>query len=230
MVKLEGIIAKLTGLVNDRTGGDIEYRILYRSEGTAYFLMREVQGAGKGEKQQKGELVPHLAYIMNWLSRPSPGDFFLDPFCGHGAVSFQRLLHFPAETVFSSDIDAVMAEKTAKKLCSKTSGNIVVKKLDLFNLRGVIGDIKVDRIVTDPPWGFYDEIDDIRGFYAKMLETFGLIIKDTGRIVILTARKEEFTSALMETNIFSVSETFNILVSGKKSAIYIVEKNRRQSN
>ena len=56
--------------------------------------------------------------------------------------------------------------------------------------------------------------------YTKMLKEFKRVLTRDGRIVVLTGAKEEFEMALDQESAFELVEKFNMLVSGKKAAIY----------
>jgi ubiquinone/menaquinone biosynthesis C-methylase UbiE len=59
-----------------------------------------------------------------------------------------------------------------------------------------------------------------------MLTSFSRLLKDGGRAVVLTAKKPEFELSISKTPELQVTKTFHILVSGKKAAVYVVEKIR----
>lgn len=93
-------------------------------------------------------------------------------------------------------------------------------------MESVFEDNFIDKIITDPPWGFYQHMDiDINVFYKKMLQEFYRILKPNGILVLLTARKKEFENSLADCqNKYKLVDKYHILVSGKKAAIYKIIK------
>ena len=83
-----------------------------------------------------------------------------------------------------------------------------------------IADKSLDLIITDPPWGYYEDIGDINKFYAQMFASFRRILKDDGRLVILSARKEEIEKAASDAK-FSIENSLHTLVNGKKASLYL---------
>lgn len=53
-----------------------------------------------------------------------------------------------------------------------------------------------------------------------MLNEFSRTLKPEGLLVILTARKETLEKAMNQNKIFNLQAKYDVLVSGKKAAIY----------
>ena len=79
-------------------------------------------------------------------------------------------------------------------------------------------------IISDPPWGFYEDIGDINDFYTKMFKSFSRILKDDGRMIILSARKEELEQTAGRAG-FKIKNSLHTLVNGKKAALYYLIRN-----
>jgi len=201
----------------------VEFWLLHRREGVGYFLLRLTLPAQA--KPHAGELRPELAHILCWLSQPQAQDIFLDPFSGYGAIPVERARSFPCRMVFAGDRDPDCRDYLRKRLNSKKLKKLVIPKtLDALDMKG-FEDGFIDRIVTDPPWGFHEEIGDVRRFYSAMLKEFYRVLKAGGIIVLLTARKSEFEQSLSTAgNCFGLAEKHDILVSGQKAAIYKIRK------
>ncbi len=82
----------------------------------------------------------------------------------------------------------------------------------------------ITKIVTDPPWGLYENIENIESFYSAMIKELVRVLKPKGIIVLLTARKDEFEKILSKQKNLELLEKYEILVSGKKSGIYKAKK------
>ncbi len=78
-------------------------------------------------------------------------------------------------------------------------------------------DASIHKIVTDPPWGQFKELP-VAEFYPAMLKEFARVLRSGGKLVILTAENLTLDER------FTLSKKFNILVSGKKAAVYVMER------
>ena len=220
---------KLSGINHlrvNRSKPQIEFWFLYRNEGYGFFLKRMTHHTAYEKILQKGELRPELSHLLCMLSEPEKDDIVLDPFCGFGSIPLERASSFPYNMIFAVDKDpdnVHFVKRKAKKLSRKQP--LIVKCQDALDLH-VFEDNFIHKIVTDPPWGFFEDVNmDMTHFYVLMLQEFCRILRREGIIVILTASKEEFTHALSTIEgKLSLIDTYNILVSGKKAAMYKIIK------
>ena len=218
-------------LTINRTRPDLEFWFLYRNEGLGFFLLRLT--SQKSEPPlEKGELRLELSHFLCFISEPKESDIFLDPFCGSGSIPIERVKSFPCNMIFASDKDqekvtAVKTKlKTQRQLKRKRiQKTFFVKNQDALHLAS-FEDGFIHKIVTDPPWGIFKQLDmDIVDFYSLMLKEFFRILKLDGHLVLLTARKEEFEIALSNfDHSFDLLNKYDILVSGKKAAVYKLKK------
>jgi len=228
---LKPIESKLSGikfLYLTRRNPDVEFWFLLRSEKTGFFMMRLTQKASTEKRLSKGELRPELCSIMCSIAGVDGNDIFLDPFCGHGAIPITRASMFKYNMIFASDSDPDMVKrlrKRVKQLRNLGSGLFIVKNMDALNM-SAFDDGFIDKIVTDPPWGMYKDMDmDIEIFYKQMMKEMYRVLKPNGIMVILTARKDEFERVLsgFERRLMMLNK-YDILVSGKKASIYKILK------
>jgi tRNA (guanine6-N2)-methyltransferase len=223
---LESRIAKVKSLRVNRAKPNFEFWFLYRSEGYGFFMKRITTNPAYEKALERGELRPELAHILCFLSEPRESDVFLDPFCGHGAIPLKRALSFPYNMIFASDIDQEQIQFVRKRLKkTRVKSTFIVKRQNAINMRA-FEDGFIHKIVTDPPWGFFENLDmEIREFHSLMLREFSRVLRANGILVILTARKEELESALSSMGaVFELLNQYDILVSGKKAAIYKILK------
>lgn len=96
---------------------------------------------------------------------------------------------------------------------------------DALNLRE-IGNDTIVKIVTDPPWGIYEQDKfDLPDFYTKMVKEFLRVIKEGGLMVILTAQKELFEKTMRHFyGKLILIERYDTLVSGRKATVYKIKK------
>ena len=200
-----------------------EFWFLRRSENIGFFMLRLTKNI-TNKKLPAGELRPELAYILCYLSEPDKSDIFLDPFAGHGSIPIERAKSSSYNLVFASDSNKdfkqIIRDRIKTKKVNKT---IIPKVLDALDMKA-FEDGFVSNIVTDPPWGLYENIKDITAFYASMMKEFVRVLKKDGIIVLLTAKKDEFEKVLSKHRDLDLLEKYEILVSGKKSAIYKIKK------
>lgn len=224
---MEQRIANTYGLDIDRAKPDLEFWFLYRSEKIGFFMLRLTQHTAHEKLLNKGELRPELSHILCLISEPLADDIVLDPFCGYGSIPISRSCCFPYNMIFASDKDAHLVYGLKQRLKKQyLKKPVLVKQADALSLRSVFQDGFVDKIITDPPWGFYEDLGmDIIVFYRRMLKEFHRILKPGGTIVLLTARKAEFEGSLADyENEFRLVDRYDILVSGKKASVYRIVK------
>ena len=224
--KLEKMLGKKTGLRVNRSKPDTEFWVLSRSEGAIYFLQRLSKHMAYDKLLDPGELHPELAYMMCWLTSPKYTDVVLDPFCGYGAIPLQRSKRFPFEKLYAFDIADKPLARTREKLPRKNP-RIVVDRRDALTLEKVLPPESVDAVITDPPWGVFQEVGmELGEFYRRMLLQFEAVLKPGGKLVLLTAAGEALSAAMEAVPGFSLRQEYHILVSGKKSGLYLLEKLR----
>ena len=217
MRKLEKMIGARTGNYVNRARPDIEYWVLKRSEGVMFFMERVGKHRSFDKQLQKGELREDLCYFLNYLSSPKDEDVFLDPFFGSGAIIRSRVKMGKFNMIFGIDKDEAHVRELRKVY--KGRNNVILKNIDFFENK--FEDGFVDKIVTDPPWGMFEEIESIGEFYEKFMSEAGRILKLGGRMVVLSAQKEEmekFRAGLC------LVEKYDILVSGKKAGVFVFSK------
>lgn len=214
-VKLERFISGRTGLKWLGAGGEREFWVMVRSDGLIFFGLRITS---LKKKVTEGELKLELANVLCRLSDPDKTDVFLDPFCGSGAIFLERISSFPYKFAYAIDTDVNKINLLEKKV-SWTREKVKIRAGDALSLLE-IEDESIDKIVTDPPWGFYEKLGNIDAFYKQMIEEFGRILKPNGVVVILVARDIVFEEIVEATSKFKLIEKYEILVSGKKASIF----------
>jgi len=217
MEAIERRISEKSGLRLNRSKPDHEFWLLERSEGHAFFALRLSHHRSYDKALQKGELRPELANILCRLSDPKPNELFLDPFCGSGAIPIQRAKFFPSGLTIASDSDEKKVESLKERIKElDLKKRVVVRRDDALNLARYEGG-SIHKIVTDPPWGHFTDVPTAE-FYPAMLDEFARVLRPGGKLVILTAEN------LAPDERFALTKKFNILVSGKKAAVYVMER------
>lgn len=172
----------------------------------------------------KGELRPEIAYLICCFADINPEDTVLEPFCGYGSIPTQLAKKFRFKKLYISDIeeDRVELTKSRKQISQAPEGLIDCRTADAMNLSH-IEDKSISLVITDPPWGFYEDIGDIRDFYKKMFKSFDRLLNSDGRLVILSARKEELEETAAASG-FKIKKGLHTLVNGKKAGLYYITR------
>lgn len=172
----------------------------------------------------KGELRPEIAYFICCFADIKSEDTILEPFCGYGSIPTQLAKKFHFKKLYISDIDAdrVKLTKSRKQISNASEGVIDCQVADAMSLNN-IEDKSISLVITDPPWGYYEDIGDINDFYIRMFRSFDRVLKTDGRMVILSARKEELEQTAVA-NGFKIKNSLHTLVNGKKAGVYLIER------
>ena len=172
----------------------------------------------------KGELRPEIAYFICCFADIKSDDTILEPFCGYGSIPTQLAKKFLYKKLYISDIESERVEltKSRKQISQAPEGLIECQVADALSLNN-IEDKSISLVITDPPWGYYEDIGDINDFYSRMFKSFDRLLAPDGRMVILSARKEELEKTAVE-NGFKIKNSLHTLVNGKKAGLYLIER------
>lgn len=221
----EEIIRKNFGLKPNRRSPQVEFWFLSRREGYGFFGMRLYKKQDYSIPLEKGELRPELANLLCEISQPSKNDYLLDPFAGSGAISIERARSFLFKQILAGDNNNEIVKRLKAKV-RYLKLSIKVENLDALKLEN-IPDNSIDKIVTDPPWGYLDEkLSDLKEFYTDMLDSFYRILRKNGIAVLLIGERDLFENLLEKCKEkFTLGRRLYILVSGKKAGVYKLVKN-----
>ena len=218
--QIEEKICRLTNARIDRVSPQIEYWFIKRSENIGFFCRLLNKRKITEKNLNKGELRPEFAYLMCMLGKLNKSSIVLDAFAGYGAIPKQVKKSFRFSKLYVSDLNPECVKKLNSYFENKK--NVDVRLRDALNMKDIESNA-IDVIITDPPWGYYEQIDDIEQFYVDMLFEFNRVLKTSGKLIILSARKNEFEAAVSKQK-FSVEKRYDTLVNGKKASVYVVKK------
>jgi len=222
--RLESFFSHRLRLRVNRSKADVEVWFIERSEGLGLVGLRVTRNPALEKKLRKGELRPELAHCLCLLSEPQGRDVFLDPFAGSGAIPLERANNFPYRRIIAVDQDESAVTALGRRL--PRDERIQTFAADARRLTSLT-DGSIDKIVTDPPWGFYEErrAETLSDFYGETLTEFARLLRDDGLLVVLMGQKERFEEALAGcADRLALLGKWDILVSGKKAAIYKISK------
>jgi hypothetical protein len=211
----EYAVVKNCGIAVNRLNPECEFWYVIRRDGQGFFgQLLEKRGA---EKLRKGELRPELACMLCLDCEFGKDAVICDPYAGYGAIPAYICGNHVFSRLYVSDIDAGLIERLRKTDLGKDK-NVTLTVADAANLSH-IPDGAVDLIVTDPPWGYISNVDDISVFYIRALTELNRIVSQTGKIVLLTGRPADMIEAARIVQLRQASRA-NILVNGKKASVF----------
>ena len=216
--KAEETVLHNSKLHLDRLSPTTEIWYSIRREGFAFCGQLISKREFTEKNLNKGELRPEIAYLICCYADLNQDDVVAEPFCGYGSIPVQLIKKFRFQKLFASDIDKEKISINIQKKQLKDNPQIELSVNDAFVLPQII-DRSVDVVITDPPWGYFEQIDDIGEFYKKMFTSFKRILKENGRMIILSARKDEIEKAALEMNV-QILSSLHTLVNGKKASLY----------
>ncbi|MBR5033130.1 MAG: methyltransferase, partial [Treponema sp.] len=184
----------------------------------------------------KGELRPEIAYLMCCFAKLQKDDVVLEPFCGYGAIPMQLAKRFSCQKIYVSDIDEEKVKALQEKKALRQAqgpravqgAQLDIRRADAFELSH-IPDVSIDAIITDPPWGLWENIPDIEDFYNRMFVSFKRVLKPDGKMTILTARTVEFEKVVQNAGL-KITDSLHTLVNGKKASLYVIASEAWQSS
>lgn len=216
--QIEEKICRLTNAKIDRVSPQIEYWFIKRSENVGFFGRLLNKRKFTEKNLNKGELRPEFAYLMCMLGGLNKSTVVMDAFAGYGAIPKQIKKYFRFSRLYVSDINPECVRNLSRYFEKKQNVNVALR--DALNMIDIENNT-VDAVITDPPWGYYEQINDIEQFYVDMLREFSRVLKLKGKLVLLSARKEEFESAVRREN-HKIEKKYDTLVNGKKASVYVV--------
>lgn len=216
--RAEETVLQNSRLTLDRLSPTTEIWYSIRREGFAFCGQLITKREFTEKNLNKGELRPEIAYLISSFADIQKDDVILEPFCGYGSIPVQLVKKFHFSKLYASDIDNEKISMNGQKKQLKNNPCLDLRQADAFNLSH-IEDKSINLVITDPPWGFFEDIGDVKTFYKKMFASFDRILKDEGRMVILSARKEELEEVISELG-YKIEACLHTLVNGKKAGLY----------
>jgi predicted RNA methylase len=201
-------------------GSGEEYWVVGRTD-FDYLMLCRRHIRPKRAAKAAGAISHELSSLLVAASRPEPGDVFLDPFAGSGSFTNARMA-FPAKRIVYSDTDLERLREDFPAAV-RQSREIEFLAEDALKLPSV-EDHSVDVIVTDPPWGEYEELPlELPEFLDATARSFDRVLDaEHGRFVILIARRAapEAETALAA-NGFTIASVHEILVNGHPATVLV---------
>ncbi|QGN35119.1 TRM11 family methyltransferase [Microlunatus sp. Gsoil 973] len=223
-----GSRSRLTDAINRATGG----RFTPRGGGDEYWTITRrdldqvlfCQRTPRRQRRQavKGALAPDVAeVIVHAAGRPRRADVVLDPFAGSGALIAARTQQ-PYGEAICSDLGY---RDGSVELLPELAGRAGIRQLsdDARSLPSVPDD-SVDVVITDPPWGEYDEGGPLEAesVTADALGAISRVLRPGGTLAMLVARKlADVIEKQWTSHDLRVRRSYQILVNGHPATLLV---------
>jgi len=224
MNTIEKRISFQTGLLPNRANPDTEIWLNRRNNGMTYFMVRIKKHSSMksyDSKLKKGELRPDIADVMIHKAKIGKQSIVADIFGGWGAIAAAVTENGEYKKVYTGDIDCEYVEYQKVRLHNKR--DCIVQKWNAFMLP--LEDSSVDSVITDPPWGEYEKIGDIAGFYDGFIGETLRVLRNGGTFVFLSSAHDYAKKALEKYN-FDYYD-IPLKINGKDTFLFCAEKNTR---
>ncbi|MEM1557442.1 MAG: THUMP domain-containing protein [Thermoproteota archaeon] len=167
-----------------------------------------------------------LAYGMLKIAEMKNGNVMLDPFCGGGTILIEAAQVWDGRiTILGSDINSRFLE--GAKMNIKAAGVEEYVSLKIADARRLdeFYDFKVDKIVTNPPYGVrLGRERNLKELYLEFLNSASKIMKPDGRIVIINLKATAFRSVVFKTKKFKLVHERVVETGGLYPHIFVLEK------
>jgi hypothetical protein len=217
---LDRAISLRTGQRIEPRGMCQEYWVIGRTDLGELLLCARLPRQRRAQKA-RGALTHELSSMLVAASPPRAGDVFLDPFAASGSLVLARM-ETGARQIWYSDINL---HEFKHDFPPELHADRRVDFLDDNALTlSPVPDGQIDVIVTDPPWGEYDDVGMPYAEFARaMVKSFSRVLHGlTGRFVVLTSRR---TAAIVEREFaeggFCINSTHEILVNGHPATVLV---------
>ena len=145
-----------------------ELVFLAKADGTNLFMKKMIRSSGFAKLENRYEMSPDVAYMLNFLTEPASSEVVLDPYAGKGMIAYVRLMCFKKANVIAASTDKNQVQdlkKRAKSLKDKTFSVLA------YDFMAENFPIKfIDKIVTDLTELAYERTFRPHEFYAEFIE------------------------------------------------------------
>ncbi len=206
---VEIMLKKATKKAISYMSTEAELVFLAKADGTILFMKKFEASAEYKKVENKAEISPDLAYLLNFLSEPEPNEVSLDPFAGFGMISYVRALSFKKANVIANEFDKENISKIKSKIKFLKDNKFSVMNYDFLSEKFPIKFI--DKIVTSMPSYGYDD----KPISMLCTEFFEKAYENKVKILVLLADKgfatTKFCFDKFELEKEIVTRTFKVL-------------------
>src|SRR5574344_589133 len=215
--KAEEVVLRNSKLTLDRLSPSTEVWYSTRRENFAFCGQLIIKREFTEKNLHKGELRPEIAYFLSIYAEELNQKVVMDCFAGYGAIPLQIVKNHDVKELIINDISKELVDNLKKQQIF-INDKIRIYCEDAFKIEDV-KDKSVDVVITDPPWGYYEDIGDITLFYQRMFQSFKRVLKNDGRIILLSARTDNLIDATSK-ECLRINESIHTLKKKKKASLY----------
>ncbi|WP_161626093.1 methyltransferase domain-containing protein [Hugenholtzia roseola] len=177
----------------------------------------------------RAALKHSLAYLLLSLAEPQKGQTILDATCGGGTIlmegydAFNQKLGYDI-TFLGCELIADFAQK-ARENMQANNFPIEIIEGDAKELNQYFAPNQIDSIVSNLPYGVVSgKESQMRGLYDRFLTSAHDILKDKGKIVVLTMRAAIMRETLFRLRLYKISQELITESGGLLLHIFVLEK------
>ena len=216
-VALEALTSLKIFIKGDADNHDLHFRLDVVDD-IIYFSLKLTSAVYRYRSKYKlfmpGAIRPSIAKSLIWFSHPSNKDVFLDPFCGSGTIVAERE-RYAYRKILAFDIQASAVETTK----SNVSKKVIVREGDACHLP--INDSCIHVIVTNLPWDIQIRSENIRNLYYMFLCEALRVLKENGRMILLTDKIDILRQVCQELNV-GIKELAQISLHGLHPYVFSI--------
>ena len=170
-----------------------------------------------------GSLPPSLAYCLARLTRPEPGDVYVDPLCGAGTVAIERGLGWPAgATIIGGDVDA-RAVSMAAANARAAAVQVAAVRWDATRLP--LADASVSKMAMNMPYGkdtsFAANDEET---IERVLHEAARVTRSGGRVVVLSAHRRLARRLAKRGRKFRLDDEMPVSLDGFKLTLLVLRR------
>jgi 23S rRNA G2445 N2-methylase RlmL len=173
----------------------------------------------------EGALNAATAHAMILLTRPQPGDVFVNLGCGSGTLLIERLTYGACKLALGIDRDADNLRcASANVEASGYRGKIGLQHADMT--RVPLPDASVDVLCADLPFGQLSGTHaENERLYPRMIAEAARAARSGARFVLITHEVKLIETVLRSSAAWSLEQTIRVNLRGLHPRIYVLGRN-----
>ena len=190
-----------TGLRHDPEAGELLVRVLRSRSRQGWDVLLRLSPRPLSARRWRvrnlpGALNATIAAAMVELTRPRPGDRFVNLACGSATLLVERLLRAPAREAVGCDLDPVALEAARANLeAAGLAGAARLLRADATDTG--LPAAAFDAVVMDPPYGnLVGSHRENEELYPRLLAEAARLTRPGGGLVVITHEVRLFEASL----------------------------------
>jgi tRNA G10 N-methylase Trm11 len=168
-----------------------------------------------------GVLRPEICAALARVVELGEASLVVDPFAGSGAIGVACLEAGAGRVWLNDPSETAMGGLSA--LARSLRARVEVTAVEVRDL--VVSPASVSAIVTDPPWGHYDDhTPSITSLYEDLAYFAVRALVTGGALVVLTGAGPEAVHALRSRKELVSGDPIPVLVNGRKAQIVVATR------